>query len=536
MSKGSTPPTLLQPGTTDAPWMCLTDRELHGIRQRMKKSSSYAPSLDVVRKELSDRGRGYDNYLAAKARAKAAGENFIDRGKIKSKPPGKNLIAGEISVEAWVPDDQIRRNSKINQALNNAKQRKREAQAGTCTGDASYSDANTPQSVASIKPILGPEHRVTRRQAPRSNSPVQTLPRPSRILRAGRVPEAVSAPLETPAKRTRAPVQKEPLPKTTGLRSASRVKAPMQISKNSGRAPKPQRLVLSQPRLPVTARVGTSDQPHLRPGRAARRPEIVAEQAEPLPRIFERPNHAAKRQKRVREEIRLAEEPLHREQFASLESPSKLRQVFSRDRQRSVDLLEVLDFAFAAVKSDLAPTTSDTGSMSMDLGQTDSETEIEEGKPRTGEIRIGTEKGKEIAEPDSLTLQYKEPRIEVNMERTDAAVPDAYSTTTAPPTHQNARAPSTAIPAHRSRLHATAQPSIDPPAQRNHHSPPPKSRSSSSKFCPSSEMYSPSSIPDSRPDRPPPTKAERKRFKIPRLMVGKECWEREEGIRRHGLR
>ena len=84
--KPTPPPEDAELGSKDRPWTHLTEYEMYKLRKRMKKNHNWEPSPIMIRRELEQRGRGWDNYYKAKAEAQANGTKFID---IDDKPPSK---------------------------------------------------------------------------------------------------------------------------------------------------------------------------------------------------------------------------------------------------------------------------------------------------------------------------------------------------------------------------------------------------------------------------------------------------------------
>ena len=118
------PPVDAKPGSEHAPWMRLTEWEMAKLRKRMKKNAIWSPSETMIRRELSDAGRGPENYRSCKARADAAGEEFLDMDHIANAPPGKPLAPGEISADSLgLEETQL---SNRGMKLNEAKKLKRE--------------------------------------------------------------------------------------------------------------------------------------------------------------------------------------------------------------------------------------------------------------------------------------------------------------------------------------------------------------------------------------------------------------------------
>ena len=117
------PPPDAKPGSVHAPWMRLTEWEMARLRKRMKKNAIWTPSETMIRRELSDAGRGPDNYRNAKEKADELGEDFLDCDNIAMKAPGKPLVPGEISAEPIGMSEKL---SNKGMKLNEAKKLKKE--------------------------------------------------------------------------------------------------------------------------------------------------------------------------------------------------------------------------------------------------------------------------------------------------------------------------------------------------------------------------------------------------------------------------
>ena len=91
MASQTPPPTSPQPGSEWAPWFELTEWELNMLRRKMKKNANWQPSDIMKARELSERGRGFENYQKAKVAAEARGEVMIDepphRPRTKTQTP-----------------------------------------------------------------------------------------------------------------------------------------------------------------------------------------------------------------------------------------------------------------------------------------------------------------------------------------------------------------------------------------------------------------------------------------------------------------
>ena len=117
------PPPDAKPGSIHAPWMRLTEWEMARLRKRMKKNAIWTPSETMIRRELSEAGRGPENYRKSKSKAEENGEEFIDCDNIATTAPGKQLVPGEISADSLGLSEKL---SNKGMKLNEAKKLKKE--------------------------------------------------------------------------------------------------------------------------------------------------------------------------------------------------------------------------------------------------------------------------------------------------------------------------------------------------------------------------------------------------------------------------
>ena len=110
------PPADAKPGSKYAPWYKLTEWEMARLRKRMKKNAIWNPSDTMIRRELTDMGRGRENYEKAKAHAEATGDVFLDEDPID--PTKKVLGPGEISFSPLSKEDMqlVNRGMRLNEA------------------------------------------------------------------------------------------------------------------------------------------------------------------------------------------------------------------------------------------------------------------------------------------------------------------------------------------------------------------------------------------------------------------------------------
>lgn len=121
------PPADAANGSKWLPWMKLTEWEMAKLRKRMKKNAIWVPSQTMVRRELKNLGRGMAGKEAARARAEATGERFVDEPN--EADPTKVIISGEetdqmnamLGPQVYAEDDDddaelINRGMRLNEA------------------------------------------------------------------------------------------------------------------------------------------------------------------------------------------------------------------------------------------------------------------------------------------------------------------------------------------------------------------------------------------------------------------------------------
>jgi hypothetical protein len=91
--KPTPPPEEAELGGKHRPWIRLTEWEMYKLRKKMKKNHTWDPSDIMIQRTLETKGRGWDNYYAAKTEAQKNGTRFVDvdnidrsGGKIASTP------------------------------------------------------------------------------------------------------------------------------------------------------------------------------------------------------------------------------------------------------------------------------------------------------------------------------------------------------------------------------------------------------------------------------------------------------------------
>ena len=150
------PPPNAKPGTVHAPWMRLTEWEMAKLRKRMKKNAIWSPSETMIRRELSDAGRGPENYRATKARCDEAEEEFLDEDNIATSAPGKPLAPGEISSDALsLGYSQLsNRGMKLNEAKKAKKETVAREQAALAAAEAELAAKRLADVGSSMKSLF----------------------------------------------------------------------------------------------------------------------------------------------------------------------------------------------------------------------------------------------------------------------------------------------------------------------------------------------------------------------------------------------
>ncbi|KAF7551509.1 hypothetical protein G7046_g7707 [Stylonectria norvegica] len=134
------PPPNAVVGSSDAPWLQLTNYELAKLRKRMKKNATWTPSETMIARELKMLERGPDAYREAKKRAEDEGKVFkppVPAPIVDDESGVRQLPAGAISVDSLAAEEVPTSNRGMK--LNEAKKLKREALAKLAAEEAEES-------------------------------------------------------------------------------------------------------------------------------------------------------------------------------------------------------------------------------------------------------------------------------------------------------------------------------------------------------------------------------------------------------------
>lgn len=224
------PPPDAVVGSTDAPWLQLTQYELAKLRKRMKKNATWTPSETMVARELKSLGRGPDDYRAAKKKAEDDGQSFdaaVPAPVLDSESGATALPAGAISADSLAAEEVPTSNRGMK--LNEAKKLKREALAKQAAEEAeesarkmaeaakqflgAASTASSSESPKDAKPAKQPRNnsRSNNKRKREDGEPMAASPAPSE-------PSLPSAPPAAKRTKTETPV---PLPQNVKTRHNS---------------------------------------------------------------------------------------------------------------------------------------------------------------------------------------------------------------------------------------------------------------------------------------------------------------------------
>ncbi|KAH9898845.1 hypothetical protein F4778DRAFT_771527 [Xylariomycetidae sp. FL2044] len=134
------PPDNAVPGSSDAPWLQLTQYELAKLRKRMKKNAVWNPSDTMIARELKNLGRGVEAFRDAQKKAEEEGKPFkpdLPAPVVDAESGAQHPPEGAISADAFTADEVQLSNRGMK--LNEAKKLKRETLARMAAEEAEES-------------------------------------------------------------------------------------------------------------------------------------------------------------------------------------------------------------------------------------------------------------------------------------------------------------------------------------------------------------------------------------------------------------
>ncbi|QVM08550.1 hypothetical protein D8B26_008416 [Coccidioides posadasii str. Silveira] len=114
----SAPPPDAKIGSEFLPWLRLTDWEMACLRKKMKKNNFWQPSEVMIHRELSELGRGWDNYRAAREKAESTGTELIDCDDVMN-----NYVQGKLTRKSDVHGNMGTTGVEETKLINRAKPR-----------------------------------------------------------------------------------------------------------------------------------------------------------------------------------------------------------------------------------------------------------------------------------------------------------------------------------------------------------------------------------------------------------------------------
>ncbi|KAF2416197.1 hypothetical protein EJ08DRAFT_644031 [Tothia fuscella] len=255
------PPQDAKPGSKHKPWFKLTEFEMAKLRKQMKKNAIWTPSDTMIRRVLTETGRGRDNYDKAKAQSDAAGEPLIDEDPVD--PTKATLAPGEVLWNATpgkAEADLINRGMRLNEAKKNKKEQiaKQAAIDAVELQRATQKIENIGQSFTDLF-----KHNHS---TPVSES-VISLPASTKKPAKKRKREVDVATVESTSISS---VTKEQIPKKLKINHSNIPIAPKPISKSKA-VPTPIKTVTTTTTIPL-APAGPSTSPRTAPTRKAKTP------------------------------------------------------------------------------------------------------------------------------------------------------------------------------------------------------------------------------------------------------------------------
>lgn len=291
------PPADAKPGTVHAPWMRLTEWEMARLRKRMKKNAIWTPSETMIRRELSEAGRGPENYRKTRSRAEETAEEFIDCDNIATTAPGKQLVPGEISADSLGFESKL---SNKGMKLNEAKKLKRELlareqaaiaaaeaeQAAKRLGDIGssfknlFDKPNTTPLATSSNSSYAPLHTSEKAKTkPPKKRKIETTPKSEESqIQAQLHSEIVSSPNKPSTKKRRTEKSSTGVTTTTTVPLAAPAPSPIKPSKPPSVPASP--TISKKPAAATTAAVAAAASRSRRPSLTLRGP---APPSEPVP-------------------------------------------------------------------------------------------------------------------------------------------------------------------------------------------------------------------------------------------------------------
>ncbi|KAK5098572.1 hypothetical protein LTR70_002459 [Exophiala xenobiotica] len=252
--KPTPPPENAAIGSKFRPWTHLSEWEMYKLRKKMKKNNTWEPSDIMIRRELAEKGRGWENYYKARAAAKANGTPFIDVDESdKLQPPSSN----KAEVPKVTPKAEVPARPKTLKRTESKKEKKSETPkdaAAIAAQEAELAARRLGDIGSAFRNLFSPFSSAL--AAMKNNAPsTPTAATPSKAeSKASKKRKLEAAPSASPSIEPEAPPKKKPrtlVPKPSPLANGDQPPQPPPTAPSAGTIKIPAKLLI-QPKPPVS--------------------------------------------------------------------------------------------------------------------------------------------------------------------------------------------------------------------------------------------------------------------------------------------
>jgi len=252
--KPTPPPENAAIGSKFRPWTHLSEWEMYKLRKKMKKNNTWEPSDIMIRRELAEKGRGWENYYKARAAAKANGTPFIDVDESdKLQPPSSN----KAEVPKVTPKAEVPARPKTLKRTESKKEKKSETPkdaAAIAAQEAELAARRLGDIGSAFRNLFSPFSSAL--AAMKNNAPsTPTAATPSKAeSKASKKRKLEAAPSASPSIEPEAPPKKKPrtlVPKPSPLANGDQPPQPPPAAPSAGTIKIPAKLLI-QPKPPVS--------------------------------------------------------------------------------------------------------------------------------------------------------------------------------------------------------------------------------------------------------------------------------------------
>lgn len=264
--KPTPPPADAQPGSRYFPWTELGEYEMYKLRKKMKKNHTWDPSDVMIKRELLEKGRGWDNYLKAKAVAEKDGTPFNYMRGAERPVMQPALSFDTPSLASTTASVVTKEEMKKSQRKAEAKDRKKEVTTSTALTPAQQTD-----QIAQRMSILGSTFKTLFGNAISGLTGTSSTPPSAQRDAAKRSSKKRKAEEVEPDRVIKIPRTIVPKPRSREVPIAPAPPAANVPPASAGTIRIPLKLQLTSPSYPggLTLRPPTTSGPSSAPGRAS---------------------------------------------------------------------------------------------------------------------------------------------------------------------------------------------------------------------------------------------------------------------------